>query len=251
MKLIDVHQHLWDEQDAQIVLFTAEKFRLPRIFVSCIQLPGVGLYPNTRDVELCNAFAYEFCEKNKTVFRPFTYLNPVLSSSAETLHRGVLEHGAKGAKLEISAFHDSDYINPIAEMCIDLGVPLKLHTWHKFYNDNCPTESDVYRVANLARRYPELMIHMAHFGGSAWYSLKAVEDLPNVYADISSANRPGSDIEYAVKHLGSERIMFGTDGAGGSSVLANLGRVEEALISDRDRENILWRTAAKLYREDL
>lgn len=251
MKLIDVHQHVMNERETQRAVDTAKKLGIPKVYVSCIHLPGMGYYSTGNDVELCNYFAYEFCEKNSEIFRPFTYLNPALPTSAQTLKKGVLEHGSKGAKLEISAYHDSEFVNPIAEMCIELGVPVKLHTWHKFYNDNCPTESDAYRVANLAKRYPELIVHMAHMGGDTWYSLKAVADLPNVYVDVASANRPSSDIEYAVKLIGSERMMFGTDAPDSGSVLITLGRVEEAMISERDRENILWRTASKLYHEDL
>jgi len=51
-------------------------------------------------------------------------------------------------------------------------------------------------------------------------------------------------IEYAVSQIGSERILFGTDTY---SAASQRGRIEFALISDQDKENILVKNATRLF----
>ena len=51
-------------------------------------------------------------------------------------------------------------------------------------------------------------------------------------------------IEYAVSQIGSDRILFGTDTY---SAGAQRGRIEYALISEQDKENILLNNAKRLF----
>ena len=51
-------------------------------------------------------------------------------------------------------------------------------------------------------------------------------------------------VEYAVSQIGSDRILFGTDSYAAG---AQRGRIEYALISDRDKENIFVNNAKELF----
>ena len=67
----------------------------------------------------------------------------------------------------------------------------------------------------------------------------------NVYVDTSGmASLQNMIIEYAVSQIGSERILFGTDTY---SAASQRGRIEFAMISSRDKENILFRNAKELF----
>ena len=67
----------------------------------------------------------------------------------------------------------------------------------------------------------------------------------NVYADTSGmASLKNMIIEYAVSQIGSERILFGTDTY---SAASQRGRIEFSMISDRDKENILFYNAKELF----
>lgn len=88
----------------------------------------------------------------------------------------------------------------------------------------------------------------AHFSGYGGYEehLSMIKNHENVYFDISahSCDRVGI-ISSAVKAVGSERLLFGTDypGIGPAS---DIGAVMFEDISDRDRENIFFGNAKRL-----
>lgn len=51
-------------------------------------------------------------------------------------------------------------------------------------------------------------------------------------------------IEYAVSQIGSKKILFGTDTY---SAASQRGRIEFSMISERDKENILFYNAKELF----
>ncbi len=55
-------------------------------------------------------------------------------------------------------------------------------------------------------------------------------------------------VEYAVQKVGSEKILFRTDTYSGGFLK---GRIEYAIISDKDKENIFYNNAKKLFAEQL
>ena len=52
---------------------------------------------------------------------------------------------------------------------------------------------------------------MAHLVGCGFRGVLAVKDLPNVFVDTSGAFPEEGLIEYAVEHLGAERVLYGSD----------------------------------------
>ena len=78
---------------------------------------------------------------------------------------------------------------------------------------------------------------MAHIGGGGdWqWSVKAIADCPNVFADISGSISDRPLMEESLRCLGADRLLFGTDCVWDSSVAKILG----ADISDEDKKTIL------------
>jgi predicted TIM-barrel fold metal-dependent hydrolase len=118
---------------------------------------------------------------------------------------------------------------------------------HKAVIQIHPEESPDY-ILPFADRYPDvsfIMAHMGFFRESSYADAILLSKCGNVYADTSgSASTKNKVIEYMVERCGSERILFGTDtyAAGFQK-----GRIEYALISEKDKENIFWRNAEKLF----
>lgn len=106
-------------------------------------------------------------------------------------------------------------------------------------------ESQGGNVATLARRYPELKIIMAHLGGNCYHGLPAIADCKNVWVDNSSSIFRGDDLSYAIKTIGVDRILFGSDMPG--NFLVNLGQVLELPLSESDRDKILYKNALKVF----
>lgn len=110
-----------------------------------------------------------------------------------------------------------------------------------------PEQSPDY-ILPFAEKYPDVTFIMAHMGAFREDSYAdAIEFAKhkNVYIDTSSSNSMKNKVlEYVVGRCGSDRILFGTDtyAAGFQK-----GRIEYALISEEDKENILWKNAERLF----
>lgn len=100
-------------------------------------------------------------------------------------------------------------------------------------------------IIPFANQYTKTRFIMAHLGGEAHIQAVKKSKYGNVYVDTSGmASLQNMIIEYAVSQIGSERILFGTDTY---SAASQRGRIEFAMISSRDKENILFRNAKELF----
>lgn len=100
-------------------------------------------------------------------------------------------------------------------------------------------------IIPFANQYTKTRFIMAHLGGEA--HIRAVKNARhgNVYVDTSGmASLKNMIIEYTVSQIGSERILFGTDTY---SAASQRGRIEFSMISNRDKENILFNNAKELF----
>lgn len=132
-------------------------------------------------------------------------------------------------------------LDPVAEAAAELDIPLLFHAWYKMVEKR-PEESDGSDIAHLARRHPDTRFIMAHLTGVGRRGVQDVEDLPNVWIDTCGGWYDTGMVEYAVRHLGADRVLYGSDFPG-RDYAAQVGRVEGADISNADREKILWRNA--------
>ncbi|MEA3404077.1 MAG: amidohydrolase family protein [Armatimonadota bacterium] len=135
-------------------------------------------------------------------------------------------------------------IDPIAEAAVELGIPVLFHAWYKMV-EKYPEESDGSDIAHLARRHPDTRFIMAHLTGVGRRGVQDVEDLPNVSVDTCGGWYDTEMVEYAVRHLGAERVVYGSDYPG-RDYAPQVGRVMGARLSTEDRERVLWHNAAAL-----
>ena len=103
----------------------------------------------------------------------------------------------------------------------------------------------------MLKRYPKARFLSAHVGG--WdgrfpnYAVELSRDYPNLYLDLAASTVFYGAMEKLVEEAGADRIVHGSD-----TPLMDpgyqLGRVLAARISPADREKILYRNAARLFR---
>jgi len=106
-------------------------------------------------------------------------------------------------------------------------------------------EKEASYILPMANKYPDVTFIMAHLGDESYVDAIEYADHGNVYVDTSGmASWQNMIIEYAVDRVGSERILFGTDTY---ALGFQRGRIEYALISEQDKENILRYNAEKLF----
>ena len=187
--------------------------------------------------ELVRMFVAEFCDKTYAA----VFVNPgFVKESVMEIERRVVGDGFVAAKLMHQYFVDDPTVFPVVEKCIDLDIPIILHQGHSVDKETLngqPRLSDGIHIANLAKRYPEATLLMAHIGGGGdWqWSLKAIMDCPNVFADIGGSVYDRNLLEEANRYICSDRLLFGTDGMYSSCV----GKILGAQIPEEDKKKIL------------
>lgn len=128
----------------------------------------------------------------------------------------------------------------IFETANELGVPVMVHT-----GLGIPLALPGM-IIPAAMKYPNLPIVLNHCGfniatGEAVYVASAFK---NVYVECSWCI--GADILWAMKELGPEKVMFGTDFT--SNIETELVKVKEAGATPEQLEWYLGKTAAKVFK---
>jgi predicted TIM-barrel fold metal-dependent hydrolase len=131
----------------------------------------------------------------------------------------------------------SPNLDPIVERAISMNVPILQHTWMKT-SGNIPGESTPYHVVELAKRHPEANIICGHTGGNWELGIRVIRATKNVYADLAGSDPTSGYTEMAVRELGAERVIYGSD-VGGRSFASQVAKVIGAEISDAEKKLIL------------
>ncbi len=109
-----------------------------------------------------------------------------------------------------------------------------VHTWL----DNCPY-GNMDLFTEVAKAYPKVKWIMGHSGGpfGSYHAVELAKQTKNIFLDIALSMCPAQQIEFFVKELGSERVLFGTDNPF-IDPRAQVGRVGLAQITHKDKVNI-------------
>lgn len=238
--IIDFHAHIWGgryEEDKKEIIKACQIYNISKVFVTGLY----SQYPDEIEIEELNREVEKFINEYPDLIGGLCYINPSNKNSLEVLKKGIEEQNMEGMKLWIATYCDDPAVFPLVEQCIDYNVPVLIHSFHKAVQQ-LPNESVSTHVANLAMLYPELKIVMAHLGANAYHSIKVIQGYPNVWVDISGSLFRRDEIDYVKEHIGANRIVFGSD-LPGASYLINLGQVEEAELTQQEKESIYYKNA--------
>lgn len=108
----------------------------------------------------------------------------------------------------------------------------------KYDAGKVPTISTPEDFADVARRYPEAMFQFAHIGGgSDWECMcKTFAPYPNIYVDTGGSNNEENMVDFALKHLGEDRIFFGSD----NSFYQSIGKVFASRLTHQQKEKLFF-----------
>ena len=253
--VISWHEHVWFAQDGHSLdvskdALTVAAMDLLGIDKSVISRP-MGAFRHCTPEQFINAnnIVAEAVKMHPDRLYGMAFVNPgFLGAALSELDRCVNELGFVGVKIYHHYFMDDPAQYPLIEKCIDLDIPILIHAGHAMdpgTRARQPRISDGVHMANAARRYPEARFIMGHIGGGGdWqWSVKAIADTPNVFADIGGTVYDRPMIEEAVRLLGADRLLFATDGAWDCGV----GKILGAEISDADKKTILAGSAFQKY----
>jgi uncharacterized protein len=240
-RLIDLHAHLWaghEDANARELMEEAERFEPDYIAISHISVYD----PTPAEVRGGNDHVARWVRQSSGRLRGQAVLNPRHGRGAlDELERCRGDLGMRMVKLWVAARCNDPVVFPIVERCIELGLPILQHAYRKA-TGNLPDESTPDDVAELAGRYPEARLVMAHFAGDYIYACRRVRERRNVLSDLSGTACEAGMIEAAVRELGAHRVVFGSD----NGIAFNLGKVQDARLSDADKARILFGNAREL-----
>jgi predicted TIM-barrel fold metal-dependent hydrolase len=90
----------------------------------------------------------------------------------------------------------------------------------------------------LAKRHPQAQFICGHTGGNWELGIRAIRDTKNICAEIAGSDPTSGFTEMAVRELGAERVVYGSD-VGGRSFASQIAKVLGAEIPDSAKELIL------------
>jgi predicted TIM-barrel fold metal-dependent hydrolase len=177
----------------------------------------------------------------------FVYLNPKhTQASLDELNRCVRDGPMVGVKLWVAQHCNAPELDPLVNHAAELKAVVFQHTWLKI-TGNLPGESTAMELAQLAARHPDATLICGHSGGDWELGIRAIRAHRNVYADLGGGDPTAGFTEMAVRELGADRVLYGSD-AGGRSFASQLGKVYGADLSPSARRLILGENLKRILR---
>lgn len=251
MEIWDGHCHLsgvsgtTPEERLRQLLQYADRFDIARICVS------MGLDwdydPSPERMRVANDEVLRAVKAYPNRAFGFVYLNPKhRQASLDELNRCVRDGPMVGVKLWVAMHCHEPELDPLVARATELKAVVLQHTWIKI-TGNLPGESTPMELAALAARHPQATLICAHSGGDWEVGIQAIRPHPHVYADLAGGDPTAGFTEMAVRELGPERVLYGSD-AGGRSFASQLAKVHGAEIPASARRLILGGNLQRILR---
>lgn len=260
-RIIDIHTHqpLFREDGSKYSAQDSASLLLEQLDLGEVQIAGLlghSVSPGkpAEEMRCVNQQTSEVIARDPERLLGFVFINPSLPANivSEELDQYLPQSGFRGIKLELDVNCRDPRVDIVMEKARQYNVPVLHHSW--YVNTWCMNKgelevqlnrSEPHDVADLARRFPDVHIIMAHLEGSGIRGVLDVADCENVWIDTSGSQPFTGTLEFALEIIGSRRILFGSDLCG-RSVEGQLGRILGTRMPEADRENILWRNAETL-----
>lgn len=154
--------------------------------------------------------------------------------------RALTKLGLRGIKLHqrYHAYHlRPDMVGAILEVCGALGAPVLIHSGD--------ARSHPSLVGCLALAFPRVTVIMGHMGQNYYAdAIDAALLAPNLVLETSGAPAPDC-VAAAVKAIGSERVVLGSD-TPFYPLATGLRLIREAGLSEADESNVLGGSLARI-----
>ena len=262
MKIFDIHVHIFPHKIASKAADSIGEFydgilmhgngtletaleMMDAAGVTAFAAHSVALTPH--NVARINEFILSAKAQMGERMVPFAAIHPDVEDVQAVVDDAAAQ-GFRGFKIhpDMQRFAvDDPHVAPMMEAISGSGLPLLIHSGDYRYDFDGPQ-----RLLNLHKNFPKLQMICAHFGGWGEWD-RAVEMLPGngLMVDCSSSlyQWPAERAARAVKKFGAENVLFGSD----YPMWNPQEEVERFLrleLSDREREDILWNNAARLFK---
>jgi len=238
----------------------------PEVQVDYADRLGIDKLIISRPVISATGTPEEFRESNDHVIKAMKQfpgrimgqvtLNPTYKRESLEEIKRCIDLGMVGIKVYYQVKINDPLFYPIIEKSIDLKLLILMHS-------NCQLGMGGYRMkydthlnpntsvpedfVEISKRYPEAIFQYAHIGGGGdWeYACKAFKNCPNIYVDTSGSNNEAGMIDFALKYLGEDRLLFGTD----SSYFQGVGNILSSDLNEVQRKKIFFENYNSILRK--
>lgn len=232
--IIDAHVHIGSTQyvqmaaDAEMLIGIADDAGFDRLFVTHL----TALFYEMREGnDLLGADLARYSDRMIGYVTIPTHR--MAEAACEEIRRCVECYGMRGVK--IYSHPDSSVAESCSTMIFETVADLDLIVLGHFSQSECD---------QLMQRVPEAKVIMAHMGGTPyslgnWHlAVEVAAQHANLFVDTASSMIDNGMLEYAVEHLGPEKILFGTD-MPALDPWVQRAKVDGAEISDEAKQLIL------------
>ncbi|MBI5692573.1 MAG: amidohydrolase family protein [Verrucomicrobia bacterium] len=248
LRKLDAHNHVFtpvqrpnaDWAEVENLIEAADALGIERLYCSR-PLTG-GVLASIEAVREANDSVLAAMKRYPQRIAGYCFVQPGNGPAALDEIERCLAAGMIGVKLYNQFKFTDPVVFPVAERCIQHGIPFLGHSG--FLTDpralaQQPKASHALDFCALSRRYPELLLIMGHVnGGGDWeWAIKGLRDCPQVYLDTSGSVLEADTIERCVRELGHRRVLFATDG----TLEGGVGKILAAQLTTEQREDIFWR----------
>lgn len=200
----------------------------------CVVIPTITQFCDSVSLNIEFFEALKAFSRRDQVF-PFMWIHP---NQIEESH--FKEFSSSGFKLHPSVSQVTiDLQTKILELCEKYGKPVLVHCGRN-------EKSRIDYVLDINEHYPDLRFICAHMGGlatdliiRAFQKILDADYLENIFLETSGCFHPEL-IKKAVKILGGEKIIFGTDRPF-HDYMVSLYTIDRCNFDEKTKENILFR----------
>lgn len=256
MGIWDVHAHIGPPGPApdrrmESLLRIADRMGVERL---CLFMAQPWQYePTPEQLRKCNDDVLGLLRGWGSRVFGFVYLNPTHTrASLDELERCVADGPMIGIKLWVGCRCNRRELDPIVQRAAELKALILQHTWLKQRGQgNLPQESTPMELAELSARHPGVPLVCGHTGGGDWaLGIRAIRSRPEIHADLGGSDPVYGQVEMAVRELGAQRVLYGSD-VPGRSFASQLGRVLGANLTTAEKRMILRDNLRNLLRPAL
>lgn len=249
IKAIDIHCHLNHGVDSEAAESEENYCNLEflqqertRLNVSIFAIAGTFASVLTdKTVEKENEYLYSVAQEHQNLYQ-WIVVDPRNDETFRQAKRMLKSKKSLGIKIHpiCHAYSIEEYGDKIFSFANDNGCVVLTHPLIDGW-------LNVVGSWEAVNKYPDMKLIVAHLGTKTGYYTSIIQEAKhqNIYTDTSgNASTKNNVIERAVEQIGSKKILFGTDTY---SCAFQRGRIDYADISQKDKENILYKNALRLF----
>lgn len=246
----DLHCHLVNvegrtpEEKMAHLIEVADRHRIERL---CLFFSRVwAAVPTAQQLREDNDYVLQALSHWSDRAFGFCYVSPDhVEASIEEIDRCVAHGPMVGIKLWVARRASDKNLDAIIEKAARHRAVIFQHTWFKQNATQLFGESTPLDLVALAARHPQTHFICGHAGGQWELGIRAVRSSANISIELAGSDPTAGFTEMAVRELGAERIIYGSD-VSGRSFASQLGKVTGAEIPDSAKRAIFKKNLEKL-----